>query len=297
MSEVSITDLIKDARGWISGLNVDTPTGRELIAELADALENSKTTLDYDRDYINGLEAKIVALEAVTESDPRRVDVIDPEDGTRYYGMIPITGGDVVEPDDLDDVLFDEFQLGLGMTGREVEAIKELVEKHVAQAVRLPVPVECNEFNSQVLAERQRQIAKGYNEAHDDKHGVDHLIMWAQEYARVGAAVKSAALLEAARECLLRKHLAVPVEPEKHAGMENARILGHWLFENYPSSEPDIAVVALAVLKSLSAVPVEPETPERFPESPHVEAKYWAELVRARRRIAELEAQVTEGTQ
>ena len=91
--------------------------------------------------------------------------------------------------------------------------------------------------------------------------------------------------------------LAVPVEPEKHAGMENARILGHWLFENYPSSEPDIAVVALAVLKSLSAVPVEPETPERFPELPHVEAKYWAELVRARRRIAELEAQVTKGTQ
>ena len=44
-------------------------------------------------------------------------------------------------------------------------------------------------------------------------------------------------------------------------------------------------------------VPVEPETPERFPESPHVEAKYWAELVRARRRIAELEAQVTKGTQ
>ena len=51
---------------------------------------------------------------------------------------------------------------------------------------------------------------------------------------------------------------AVPVEPGA-AGMENARILGRWLFENYPSSEPDIAVVALAVLKSLSAVPVEPE--------------------------------------
>ena len=50
----------------------------------------------------------------------------------------------------------------------------------------------------------------------------------------------------------------VPVEPGA-AGMENARILGRWLFENYPSSEPDIAVVALAVLKSLSAVPVEPE--------------------------------------
>ena len=79
---------------------------------------------------------------------------------------------------------------------------------------RLPVPVERNEFNAQVLAERQRQFAKGYDRAHDDKYGVDHLLMWAQEYARVGAAVKSAALLEAARECLLRKRLAVPVEPE-----------------------------------------------------------------------------------
>ena len=37
-------------------------------------------------------------------------------------------------------------------------------------------------------------------------------------------------------------------------------------------------------------VPVEPDTPERFPQLPHVEAKYWAELVKARRRIAELEA-------
>jgi len=44
------------------------------------------------------------------------------------------------------------------------------------------------------------------------------------------------------------------------------------------------------LLDALGAVTVEPETHEPFPESPHVEAKYWAELVRGRRRIAELEA-------
>ena len=35
-----------------------------------------------------------------------------------------------------------------------------------------------------------------------------------------------------------------------------------------------------------------PETPERFPESSHVDSKYWAELVRARRQIAESEVEV-----
>ena len=44
------------------------------------------------------------------------------------------------------------------------------------------------------------------------------------------------------------------------------------------------------LLDALGAVTVEPETHEPFPESTHVEAKYWAELVKARRRIAELEA-------
>jgi len=44
------------------------------------------------------------------------------------------------------------------------------------------------------------------------------------------------------------------------------------------------------LLDALGAVTVEPETHEPFPESTHVEAKYWAELVKARRRITELEA-------
>ena len=35
-----------------------------------------------------------------------------------------------------------------------------------------------------------------------------------------------------------------------------------------------------------------PDTPERFPESSHVDSKYWAELVRARRQIAESEIEV-----
>jgi len=58
-----------------------------------------------------------------------------------------------------------------------------------------------------------------------------------------------------------------------------------------PKTLPSSIALADAILARFRLpVPVEPETPERFPESPHVEAKYWAELVRARRRIAELEA-------
>ena len=58
---------------------------------------------------------------------------------------------------------------------------------------------------------------------------------------------------------------------------------------------PDVRAITDAVDAVLARgfrlpVPVEPETPERFPESTHVEAKYWAELVKARRRITELEA-------
>ena len=79
---------------------------------------------------------------------------------------------------------------------------------------RLPVPVKPNTFNEQVRAERVRQVERGFDQAHDDKHGVDHLLRWAQEYSRRGERVKSDALVEAARECFMRNHSAVPVEPE-----------------------------------------------------------------------------------
>lgn len=60
------------------------------------------------------------------------------------------------------------------------------------------------EFREQIAAERLRQTERGYDHAHDREHGVDHLLVWAQDYARQGEPLKSAALIEAARELLAR---------------------------------------------------------------------------------------------
>lgn len=60
------------------------------------------------------------------------------------------------------------------------------------------------EFEKAVLWERTRQIEMGYDAKHDDEHGLDHLLSWAQDYARRGEQVKSWALVEAARELIAR---------------------------------------------------------------------------------------------
>jgi predicted RecB family endonuclease len=59
--DVSITDLIAEARTSAEVFGEKTLYGRMFIA-----LENARITLDYDRDYIKRLEAKVDALEAVT---------------------------------------------------------------------------------------------------------------------------------------------------------------------------------------------------------------------------------------
>lgn len=69
-------------------------------------------------------------------------------------------------------------------------------ESGIAQQRRL--------WRQTIQAERNRQIEKGYDETHDAEHGVDHLLTWAQEYARTSDPVASAALVEAAREQLRR---------------------------------------------------------------------------------------------
>lgn len=63
------------------------------------------------------------------------------------------------------------------------------------------------EWRERINAERLRQAEHGYDRPHDDRHGVGHLLTWAQDYARRGKAIASAALVEAAREVLSR---AVP---------------------------------------------------------------------------------------
>lgn len=62
-----------------------------------------------------------------------------------------------------------------------------------------PTPEEWREH---IKAERLRQSERGYNREHDARHGVDHLLTWAQDYARRGKMLASAALIEAARELL-----------------------------------------------------------------------------------------------
>lgn len=57
-------------------------------------------------------------------------------------------------------------------------------------------------FRRQIADERARQIEGGYDAEHDRAHGVDHILRWAQDYARRGRSVQSAALIEAAREML-----------------------------------------------------------------------------------------------
>lgn len=84
-------------------------------------------------------------------------------------------------------------------------------------AALAPEPAETNgnEWFAAINVERERQREKGFTSEHDREHGVDHLLMWAQEYARRGKPVKSAALIEAARELLLSHPPAVsPDEPK-----------------------------------------------------------------------------------
>lgn len=56
------------------------------------------------------------------------------------------------------------------------------------------------EFRARIADERARQVDLGYDILHDRHHGVDHLLGWAQDYARRGRTVQAAALIEAARE-------------------------------------------------------------------------------------------------
>jgi hypothetical protein len=69
--------------------------------------------------------------------------------------------------------------------------------------------MDSNEWQTAITHERTRQREKGYTPEHDTQHGIDHLLMWAQEYARRGEPVKSAALIEAARELLLARSSGV----------------------------------------------------------------------------------------
>lgn len=72
--------------------------------------------------------------------------------------------------------------------------------------------MEPEEFRQAIYRERQYQAEIGYDIKHDDEHGVDHLLQWAQEYVRQGKLVQAAALIEAAREVVIEKNPAEDYE-------------------------------------------------------------------------------------
>jgi len=92
-----------------------------------------------------------------------------------------------------------------GSGRRRLADVQRMVGK---QGYRRLFESDQNEWWVAIQAERDNQRAKGYDAAHDDEHGADHLLMWAQDYAGRGERVKSAALVDAARELLMRSRLS-----------------------------------------------------------------------------------------
>lgn len=73
-------------------------------------------------------------------------------------------------------------------------------------------------WDRDVAAERARHPEKGYDRAHDETHGIGHLLRWAKDYARRGESVKSAALIEAALDLLTQ-----PTDPSVSVGSHTPR--------------------------------------------------------------------------
>lgn len=101
------------------------------------------------------------------------------------------------------------FEMGLGDHNMDTERWRKRSEhqttfwagynarKHEVASYHSPVDLEAD-----IAAERRYQISKGYDEAHDRAHGIDHLLREAQAYAAKDMPIKSMALIEAARELI-----------------------------------------------------------------------------------------------
>lgn len=85
-----------------------------------------------------------------------------------------------------------------------------------------PTDYQRARWRQAIQAERSRQIEKGYDDVHDNEHGIDHLLTWAQEYARTSEPVESAALIEAAREQLRRVESYI-AEPGNWSALDGRR--------------------------------------------------------------------------
>jgi hypothetical protein len=82
--------------------------------------------------------------------------------------------------------------------------------------------------DKEILRERSRQIEKGYDTAHDDEHGLDHLLFWAQRYGMEGKHLESLALVQAAREYLPRHQASTPTEEDVERVGDAIERVGGW---------------------------------------------------------------------
>lgn len=96
--------------------------------------------------------------------------------------------------------------------------IKEPLRALLSQPT--PSAEDRNAWDAAVQVKRAEQRAKGYTLEHDREHGVEHLLLWAQDYASRGRHLDAAALVEAAREVLFWQRTSKsPTAPPSIADM------------------------------------------------------------------------------
>lgn len=102
-------------------------------------------------------------------------------------------------PDEEREVMAQIMIEGIPTTDMKSDAYV-LADELIAAGFRRVSPVT----REAILGERQRQIAKGYTAAHDQAHGLEHLLVWAEDYLMRGKVLEGAAMVEAARELLIQ---------------------------------------------------------------------------------------------
>lgn len=123
-------------------------------------------------------------------------------------------------PTDDEREALSEFLFTVYEHGTQPNALKEAdaILTFLAGLRRSEVPEpSVEDFRARIADERARQVDLGYDILHDRHHGVDHLLGWAQDYARRGRTVQAAALIEAARELYARSPQGEPSDAQREA--------------------------------------------------------------------------------
>lgn len=196
--------LIDSVRDWPTITRMSHSTQLEKLVELRDALE--------------------AAGKALTPTDDERGDLI----GAASAAFNARGGAPEWEDDEIARDLIIRWHLRGFEDGEKFGRRPEVPE--------LPTP---EAWRDSIVDERCQQPSKGYTSDHDREHGLDHLLEWAQEYARIGEPLKSAALIEAARDLHRAGEVPEPsVEDRAHEFANMAAIMGIPEPQGEPSSIP-----------------------------------------------------------